>query len=78
MLKLTGSILFTGSMDNFSAYTMQGYDGIILRKKGGASKEKIKTGRNFYLTRKHNAEFGASSQAGKSIRKAPINTAGQF
>jgi hypothetical protein len=57
-------------MDNMSAYTMQGHEGVILRKKGGASKEKIKTGRNFALTRLNNAEFGGSSKAGKAIRDA--------
>ena len=70
MPKLTGSILFTGSIDNMSAYIMHGHEGVILRKKGGASKEKIKTGRNFAITRLNNAEFGGCSKAGKAVRNA--------
>lgn len=70
MPKLRGSVQFTGSIDNMSAYTMQGHDGIILRKKGGPSRRQVKQNRNFELTRLNNAEFGASSKAGKTIRHA--------
>lgn len=70
MPKLTGAIQFTGKLGNLSAYTMQGHEGIILRGKGGASKEMIKNHPNFALTRLNNAEFGASSKAGKAVREA--------
>ena len=70
MPKLTGNIQFTGSLDNLSAYRMRGSDQIILRKKGGATKAKIKMHPNFALTRQNNAEFGGCSRAGTAIRRA--------
>lgn len=69
MAKLDGSIRFNGSLDNVSAYKMRGVDGIILRKKGGASKEKIKTSPRMAGTRRMNAEFGGRATAGKWIRR---------
>lgn len=69
MPKLIGNIQFTGSLDNFTAYTRRGTDGILLRRKGGASKKKIKTSPKFAATRQNNAEFGACSKAGTSIRR---------
>ncbi len=38
----SNNFAFTGSLGNYSAYTMRGHDGIILRTKGGASKNRIK------------------------------------
>jgi len=70
MAKLDANFSFTGPLGNISAYRMRGIDRIILRKKGGASKRKIKTSRNFARTREANAEFGGRSIAGKWIRSA--------
>lgn len=70
MPKLIGNIQFTGSLDNMSAYKMRGSDKIILRTKGGATKEKIKKDPAFALTRQNNMEFGGCSKAGTSIRRA--------
>ncbi len=56
---------FIGSLGHLSAYKMRGSDKIILRSKGGASKQKIKTSPSFDLTRKINAEFGGRSVAAK-------------
>jgi hypothetical protein len=72
MPKLKGAIQFTGKIGELSTYTMQGQDGIMMRQKGGASKEKIKNHPNFALTRLNNAEFGASSKAGKAVREAIV------
>jgi len=68
MAKLNASFTFIGPIDNLSAYTMRGVDGIILRKKGGASKNKIKRSAKFENTRKLNAEFGGRATAGKWVR----------
>lgn len=68
MAKLDASFLFTGPIGNLSAYKMKGVDGIILRKKGGASKSKIKRSADFKNTRKVNKEFGGRATAGKWIR----------
>lgn len=70
MAKLTGNIGFIGSIGNMSAYKMKGVDQIILRGKGGANKSRIKQHPNFELVRRNNAEFGACSRAGTSIRNA--------
>lgn len=70
MAKLTAGFSFTGPIDNITAYKMKGVDGIILRKKGGASKNRIKRSPDFANTRKLNAEFSGSSIAGKWLRLA--------
>ena len=68
MAILNGSIKFVGAIEGLSAYKMRGSDNIILRRKGGASKKKIKNSPNFKNTRLNNAEFGACSNIGKSFR----------
>lgn len=67
MAQLISDIQFTGSFGQYSAYRMKGSGKIILRKKGGASKEKIQTSERFEKTRKMNAEFGGRSVASKWI-----------
>lgn len=67
MAKLEQVIEFTGSLGNVSAYRMRGVDRIILRKKGGASKKKIKSSPAFEKTRLINAEFGGKATASKWI-----------
>jgi hypothetical protein len=68
MAKLAAGVSFTGRIGNLSAYKMRGVEGIILRQKGGASKEKIKTSADFVNTRKVNSEFGGRSRASKWLR----------
>jgi hypothetical protein len=68
MAQLSKNFDFTGSLGNVSAYKMRGSDKIILRTKGGASKNKIKTHPRFKTLRKHNAEFGGRSLGSKWIR----------
>ena len=70
MAKLDGGIPFRGGIGGETAYKMKGVKGIILRSKGGASKEKIKTDSCFERTRENNSEWGGCSKAGKQIRKA--------
>lgn len=73
MAKLKGDIQFTGSLGEHSAYKRRGTDGIILRKKGGASKERIQIGPEFARTRENNAEWGGASSGGKNVRVAMNN-----
>jgi hypothetical protein len=65
-----GAIQFTGSIQNISAYKRYDSDRIILRTKGGPTKEQVDTLPAFEPTRKINKEFGGRSKAAKWIRKA--------
>jgi hypothetical protein len=56
MARLKGDIKFVGKYGDLTAYTMQGSDEIIIRSKGGASKETIKNADNFARTRDLNKE----------------------
>lgn len=67
---LPGSIMFTGKIADLSFYTMRGSDRVIIRSKGGASKEKINNSPRFARTRLNNSEFAGRSTAGKWIRRA--------
>ena len=70
MARLKGNLQFTGSLGDISAYTMRGSDKVILRTKGGASKEKIKKAACFARTRELNDEWIGCTKAGKGIRLA--------
>ncbi len=70
MANLKGNIAFTGSVGGLSAYTRKGSEKIILRTKGGASKDKIKRSAAFTNTRKLNAEFGGASTTARNIKLA--------
>lgn len=65
-----GVVNFTGPMGDVSAYRMKGTDKIIMRRKGGVSKQRIKTHPNFDLTRRNNEEWKACIGASKNIRNA--------
>jgi len=69
MGKIEQGVEFTGSIGNFTAYKMRGVDGIVVRKKGGVSKERIKKDREFLQTRLLNAEFSGRSAASKMIMR---------
>lgn len=69
MPQLIGEILFTGTLDNLSAYKMRGSDKIILRKKGGPSKNQIKHSPRFDLTRRNNKEFSGRATAAAQIKR---------
>ena len=70
MAKLNPNFSFTGSLGNLSAYPMKGVEGIVVRTKGGATKEKIKTSPKFERTRELNAEFGGRATASQWIMHA--------
>lgn len=59
MAKLNGIHIYTGPVGDASAYRMRGHDQIILRNKGGASRERIRQHPNFELTRRNNEEWKA-------------------
>ncbi|MBT1690853.1 hypothetical protein, partial [Dawidia soli] len=58
----------TGSLGNLSFYRMRGVDQIVVRQKGGASKEYIKNSPTFATARLHMGEFGGCSKMGKEVR----------
>jgi len=66
---------FTGRLGEFSAYRMKGSKKIVIRKKGGASKEKIKNSPAFATPRKYMSEFGGCSSMGKLVRRTFGNQA---
>lgn len=70
MAQMIPGFMFTGSVSNLSAYKRRDSDKVILRTKGGASKEKIKQLPSFEKTRKINKEFGGRSTTCKWIRRA--------
>ena len=69
---LEGPFAFTGTLDQFSAYRMRGVDGIIVRRKGGPSAEKVKTSPSFKNTRHTMSEFGGCSRHGSYVRMAML------
>lgn len=70
MGKLESDIQFTGRVGNLSAYRMRGVDKIIVRKKGGASKRRIKNDPGFARTRENNVEFSGRAQGVRWIMRA--------
>ena len=61
MAQVSGGLGITGSMGNFSIYRMRGSDKLVLRQKGGASKQRIKKDPNFEQTRMNNNEWAGSA-----------------
>lgn len=70
MAILDSSFEFTGPIGNMSAYRMRGSDKIIMRKKGGASKERINKAPEFENTRRCNAEFSGRSKATRYVMRS--------
>lgn len=61
-------ITFIGGLGDVTAYTMKGSDKIILRRKGGASRSRIKNDARFDVLRRYGQELGGCSVLGKAIR----------
>ncbi|MBL7746061.1 MAG: hypothetical protein JNM19_01430, partial [Chitinophagaceae bacterium] len=61
---------YTGSLGDLSAYRMQGVDRIVLRTKGGASRDRIRTHPNFVRTRENNQEWKACTMASRMVNMA--------
>lgn len=70
MAIVKGPIVMTGGFGNASFYTVRGSDKVIVRTKGGASKEKIKTSPKFEGLRKQQKEWSACAKFGSVARYA--------
>jgi hypothetical protein len=70
MATLKGMPAYTGSMGGLSAYRMRGVDRIVLREKGGPTKNQIKKDRSFDITRRRNEEWKGSAMGVARINLA--------
>lgn len=70
MALLESEFQFTGSLGNLSAYRMRGVDKIVVRKKGGASRKRIRTAPEFENTRRNNSEFRGRAQGVRLMMRA--------
>ncbi|WP_119080445.1 hypothetical protein [Chitinophaga alhagiae] len=70
MAKLNGPFDFSGNFGNFSVYKMRGVDKLVVRRKGGPSREQVNTSPRFARTRENNAEFKACTMLTRGIRNA--------
>lgn len=70
MGQLNESFDFSGSVGKLSVYKMRGIEKPIVRRKGGPSKETVKNGKKFEVTRRNNSEFGGRAAMSKWILKA--------
>jgi hypothetical protein len=61
MAEMTPGFSLVGSISNLSAYKRRGSDKIIVRTKGGPSKEQINRLPSFKGLRNRNKEFGGRS-----------------
>lgn len=70
MAIVKGAFQMTGSISGVSFYTVRGSDKVIMRTKGGASKDKIKTSPKFAGLRKQQKEWSGCSKFGSITRYA--------
>ncbi len=70
MAIIKGAFQMTGSIKGLSFYTVRGSDKVIMRTKGGASKEKIKTSPKFEGLRKQQKEWSGCAKFGSITRYA--------
>ncbi len=74
MARVKGIIQVTGSLKGVSIYTMRGSDELIMRTKGGPSKNTIKTRESCKPQRDNGKEWGGCTKAASSIRRALGNS----
>ena len=70
MAIVKGAFQLTGSIRGVSFYTVRGSDKVIMRTKGGASKEKIKSSPKFEGLRKQQKEWSGCAKFGSITRYA--------
>lgn len=70
MAIIKGAFQMTGSIKGVSFYTVRGSDKVIMRTKGGASKEKIKSSPKFEGLRKQQKEWSGCAKFGSITRYA--------
>lgn len=80
MARLLSPFEYTGKIGDVVAYRMRGVEGIVLRRKGGATRAKIEKDPRFANTRLVNAEFGARSKVAGRIAAAlrPISSVADY
>ena len=70
MAIVKGAFQMTGSIKGVSFYTVRGSDKVIMRTKGGASKDKIKSSPKFEGLRKQQKEWSGCAKFGSMARYA--------
>jgi hypothetical protein len=70
MAIVKGIFQATGSIKGVSFYSPVGSDKVIMRTKGGATKERIAKGKEFEKLRHHQAEWGGCVQFARGVRGA--------
>lgn len=70
MAIVKGIFQATGSIKGISFYSPVGSDKVIMRTKGGASKERIAKGAEFAKLRQHQTEWAGCVQFAKAVRSA--------
>ena len=68
MAKQDGILKIQGTLENLTFY--KSADGLLVRTRGGVSKQRIMNDPAFIRTRENGAEFAHSAQAGKLLRMA--------
>lgn len=68
MAKYDGIFDIFGTLKGMTFYKTK--DGVLIRTKGGVSKERIKNDPAFQRTRENGAEFAHSAQSGQLVRKS--------
>ena len=70
MAIVKGILQMTGSIQGVSFFTRRGSDQVIMRTKGGVSKEKLANAPQYEGLRKHQKEWGACTKFGSMTRYA--------
>ena len=70
MAIVKGFMQITGSIKGVSFYTRRGSDKVIMRTKGGATKNQIETSPKFEKTRRQMKQFGGAAKFGSLSRYA--------
>lgn len=70
MAKLKGALQMTGNIGGMSIYKMKGCDELIVRVKGGATREQIETLESCKVVRQNNNEWRGVTQLAGAIRRS--------
>ncbi len=61
---------FNGSIGELSFYKLSGTGKVVVRRKGGPSKQTVRKSKNFENTRRNNAEFGGRAKMSRWIMQS--------
>ena len=70
MAIVRGALQVTGSIKGVTFYTRVGSDKVIMRTKGGPSKQRMAKGQEFEKVRQHQQEWGECVQFARAVRNA--------